>query len=91
MEKSLKLQQLLLQSDEEKKEQDVQFEVKQAELQLASDILATEKSLAEATKQRKQRILAKPFDSQAIINQDLTIEGLTDGLKRLNALRTELF
>jgi hypothetical protein len=91
MEKKLKLQELLQQSSEERKEQDVQFEVKQAELQLSSDILATEKSLAEAMMKKTSAILSKPFDSQAIINLDIQIESLEDGLKRLNTLKEDLF
>ena len=88
---SLKLQQLLQQSSEEKKEQDVQFQVKQAALQLESDILATSQSLAKAEKTRATTVISELFSAGEIINADISIEGLKDGLKRLNALKTELF
>jgi len=91
METQLKLADLLRQSDEERKNEDVSFEVKQTELQLNSDILATERSLAEAKKNRRDTILETPFSAEAVIKVDIEIESLTDGLKRLNALKTELF
>ena len=91
MEKVLKLVQLLQQSEKERADQDVQFEVKQAELRLQSDILATEKSLADAKMAKSRTLVSRPFNSQAVINADTQIEGLEDGLKRLKALQTELF
>lgn len=91
MEKSLKLSELLLQSSEEKEKEEVSYRVKTAELQLQADILATERSLAEAFAERKNAMFIQPFDPQEIINCSIHIEELQDGLKRLNALKSELF
>jgi uncharacterized Zn finger protein (UPF0148 family) len=91
MAKSLKLRELLLQSDEEKKSEDVEYRVKQAELQLESDILATKQSLDESKKERAELVLAEPLDADSIIQKDIEIESLEDGLKRLNLLKEELF
>ena len=84
-------QKLLQQSSEERKEQDIQFEVKKAALQLEADILATQKSLAEAEQNRADSIVRTPFNPEDVINDDIEIEGLRDGLKRLQNLKTELF
>jgi hypothetical protein len=91
MEKQLKYKDLLLQSDEEKKEADVVFTVEEARQSLESDILATKKSLATALKNRNRTIGKRKFDSQAIIAIDNEIEALQAGLEKLNALKTELF
>jgi hypothetical protein len=53
--------------------------------------LATERSLAEARLARKEIILATTFNAEAIIEASINIEQLEDGLKRLYALKTELF
>jgi len=90
MEKQLKLKEILLASAEENKKEEVEFVVKQSQLQLESDILATEKSIMEKKKMRNN-ILRGEFDSQKIIECDIEIEAYQDGLKRLNQLKTELF
>lgn len=91
MEKSLKLVKLLQLSEKEREDQDTSFLVKQSELQLQSDILATEKSLAEEKQKRNQTIVNMPFNAERVIACDIKIEALEDGLKRLNALKVELF
>jgi hypothetical protein len=47
--------------------------------------------LAEAEATKVKTIIYAPFSSQKIIDCDITIESLKDGLKRLNALKTQLF
>jgi hypothetical protein len=88
---NLKYKQLLSQSDEQKNEQDTQFKVKEAELALNSDILATERSLSEA---KRAVLIAKstfPLDSQGILNAQSNVEAYENGLKKLNELKGELF
>ena len=91
MGKSSLYSQLILKSSEEKKEEEVSFQEESAKLQLASDILATEKSLSEAKRNRIATITQRSFDSAAIIYCDRTIEALEEGVKRLKALQVELF
>ncbi len=91
MEKSLKYQELLLQSQEEKDQKDVQFQVEQAELQLQSDTLATKQSLAEAKGELTEAEAASPFNASVVIEHQVTVEALEDGLKRLEALKEKLF
>jgi len=91
MGESLKYKELLLQSQEEKDQKDVQFQVEQAELQLQSDILATKQSLAEAKGNLDTAKCACPFDATEVINYQVEVEALEDGLKRLTTLKEELF
>lgn len=89
--KQLSYQERLLQSQEEKDQQEVSSLVREADLNVQSDILQTEKSLA-----IKRRVLeaAKgefPLNTQTIISLQVEVEALEDGLKRLEALRKELF
>jgi len=58
---------------------------------LDADILATKKSLA-GEKASLLRLKSKfPLNAQDIIDTQLRIEGLEDGLKRLGLLKAELF
>ena len=89
--KASKYKDLLQQSQQEKDAQQVEFQVEEAQQQLQADILATKRSLASS----KQALLiaksAQPFNSQKVIDHQLHIEGLEDGLRRLNGLLEELF
>lgn len=59
-------------------------------MKLASDILATKQALALAKKEAEEARNSVSFDSQKIINADLKVENLEDGLKRLGILGTEM-
>lgn len=88
---ALKYADLLQQSQQDKEGQEVAYKVKKAKLDLQADILATEQSLAE-----KQACLVRvksefPLAPQRIIDIEIEIEGLEDGLARLQALEEELF
>ena len=87
----LKYRDLLQQSQKEKDEQQVEFQVEEAQQQLQADVLATKRSLASSKQVLQAAKSARPFDSQAVINAQLQIEGLEDGLNRLNGLLAELF
>lgn len=90
-EKSLKYRELRQLSAEEQEEKVLQFQEREMGLQLQSDILATERSL-EAKKQSLFKEKSRyPLDSQSIINLQIEIEGLEDGLNRLKVLSKELF
>ena len=91
MEKQLKYRELLQKSSEDRKEEEIRFQEESAKLQLSSDILATEKSLANAKRERLDLLVRPEFDSATIIRKDVEIESLQDGIKRLKALQTDLF
>jgi hypothetical protein len=69
----------------------VEFQVEEAQQQLQADVLATKRSLASSRQSLLAAKSARPFNSQNVINQQLQIEGLEDGLNRLNGLLAELF
>ena len=88
---SVKYKDLLLQSSQEKEAQEVEFKVEEMQQSLDADILATKKSLA-GEKASLVRLKSKfPLNAQDIIDTQLRIESLEDGLKRLGLLKAELF
>lgn len=89
--KPLKYQQLLQQSQQEKDQQALEFQVEEAKQQLEADILATKRSLAASKQDLLKAKSAQPFDAQKIINIQIRVEGLEDGLSRLLNLMEELF
>ena len=77
-------------ANEELSQQDVQFAVEDAKLQLNSDILATQRAIAE-----KKAVIAEikttyPLDSYKYVETASELEGLEDGLKKIKALQKEL-
>lgn len=90
-ETSLKLIDLYQQSQSEKDAQDIPFMVKEAEQQLSSDILATEKSLSSKERELNKAYYTLPFNSVSIIELENEIEGLKAGLEKLNSLKERLF
>lgn len=64
--------------------------VKKTSLQLQSSLLATEESLE--TKKENLNVVKTtyPLDIQAIIDLQIEIESLEDGIKRMNILKEEL-
>ena len=89
--KPLKYQDLLQQSQQEKDQQALEFQVEEAKQQLEADILATKRSLAASKQDLLKAKSAQPFDAQKIINIQIRVEGLEDGLSRLLNLMEELF
>lgn len=88
---ALKYKDLLLQSSQEKEEQEVQFRVEEMQQSLDGDILATKRSLA-SEKAALIRFKSQfPLNTETIVNTQIRIESLEDGLSRLNQLREELF
>ena len=76
-------------SSEELDQKEVQYAVDEAKLQLQSDILATEKSLAVKKAEYEDAKQTVPLDSTKIVNLQIEVESLEDGLKRLNNLKKE--
>lgn len=86
-----KYEKSLLKSQEEKDQEGVSFKVKEAELTLQSDILATQKSLGKAKQRLTEAKEAYPLNTPEIQSAKSSVEGLEEGLKFLEALKEELF
>ena len=78
-------------STDEINNQQVEFNVRQAKLQLQADILKTEQSISEIGAKLKLAKQTYPFNSERIIDSQLELEAYQEGLKRLKELETELF
>jgi hypothetical protein len=78
-------------STEQLNNQQVEFNVRQAKLQLQADILKTEQLVSEGEAKLKLAKQTYPFDSERIIDSQLELEAYQEGLKRLKELETELF
>lgn len=78
-------------STEQLNNQQVEFNVRQAKLQLQADILKTEQLISEVEAKLKLAKQTYPFNSERIIDGQLELEACQEGLKRLKELETELF
>lgn len=77
-------------SSEEQSQKEVLRAVENAKLQLQSDILATQSAL-EDKKQELEDIKSEyPLCAIDIINLEVEVESLEDGLRRLKCLKDEL-
>ena len=88
---ALKYRDLLLQSAQDKELQEVEFRVEEMQQSLEADILATKRSLAGERATLVRYKSQFPLMAQYIIDSQIRIESLEDGLARLNALKQELF
>ena len=88
---ALKYKDLLLQSSQDREEQEVEFKVEEMAQSLDADILATKRSLASEKANLVRYKSQFPLDAQKVINTQIKIESLEDGLKRLDQLKSELF
>ncbi|CAM6001136.1 unnamed protein product [Sphagnum balticum] len=91
MEKLLSYASRLQQSPEEKDQKAQAFQVKRAQQQLESDILATEQSIAEAEEKLENAKSSSVYSSQAIIDAAHALKGYQQGLEELKAIKSELF
>lgn len=81
----------LKQSSEAKKEKSIQFVADAAKLQLQSDILHTEKSLSSKKVERDDILNSVELDFQELVNVDIDIKSLEEGLEMLKSYQEELF
>lgn len=88
---SLKYADLLGQSQSQKDAQELQFQVEESQQQLDADILSTKRNIASAKKNLLRVKSTYPLNSQNIVNAQIAVEEAEEGLKRLEALREELF
>lgn len=75
--------------EEEVAQQEVLFMVNEAKLQFEADLLATQRALATKEKELSEAKMAYPLNTNAIINLQIEVESLKDGIKRMNALKKE--
>lgn len=88
---ALKYKDLLLQSAQDKELQEVEFRVEEMAQSLEADILATKRSLAGERATLVRYKSQFPLAAQYVIDSQIRIESLEDGLARLIALKEELF
>lgn len=78
-----------LMSEEALSQQEVEYAVSEAKLQLESDILATEKCLVSKKADLADAKCTAPLDTKKIIDLQIEVEAYEDGLKRLKNLKNE--
>ena len=74
---------------EEMSQKDIQFKVNEAKLQYQADRLHTEQSLANKKEELEVAKTTAPLDMPRIVELQIEVEGLEDGLKRMDALARE--
>ena len=77
-------------AQEEQNQKDVLSAVKRAALQLQADILSTEEALEDKKSKLEELETTYPLNTKAIIDTQIDIESLQEGIKRLNALKEKL-
>ena len=77
-------------SEEEISQREVEKEVERARQQLSVDISETGFAIADKKEELDRAKTTSPLDTQVIIDLQVEIESLEDGLRRLNALKKEL-
>lgn len=81
----------LSQSADALKSQDMQFQVEQSKLQLASDILSTQKEVSNWTVKVETLKNSFPLNTQAILDAKSQLTAFQNGLVELQAMQEELF
>lgn len=76
-------------SSEEVSQKEIKYAVENAKLQLSADILTTESSLADKKAELEEAKTTYPLNSLNIVNLEIDVENLEDGLRRLKNLKNE--
>ena len=76
-------------SAEELNQQEVSYMVDEAKLQFDADVLNTKRALATKKAELEEAKTSYPLDTLNIINLQIEVESLQDGLSRLIALKKE--
>ena len=76
-------------STEELNQQEVSYMVDEAKLQFDADVLNTKRALATKKAELEEAKTSYPIDTLNIINLQIEVESLEDGLKRLEILKKE--
>ena len=81
----------LQQTDNQREESQLDYDVAQAELQMEADRLATKRSLTTAKQRLEEVKSARPLSVQAVLDAQVNVADYEAGLKAITALQTELF
>ena len=76
-------------SSEELSQKEVNRAVENAKLQLAADISATKYALADKKDELEVAMTTSPLNTKTIIDLQVEVENLEDGLSRLEKLKKE--
>ena len=76
-------------SEEELNQQEVSYMVDEAKLQFDADVLNTKRALATKKAELEEAKTSYPIDTLKIINLQIEVESLQDGLSRLMELKKE--
>lgn len=76
-------------SSEELSQREVNRAVENAKLQLAADISATKYALADKKDELEVAMTTSPLNTKTIIDLQVEVENLEDGLSRLEKLKKE--
>jgi hypothetical protein len=76
-------------STEELNQQEVLYMVDEAKLQFDADVLNTKRALATKKAELEEAKTSYPIDTLKIINLQIEVESLQDGLNRLMELKKE--
>jgi hypothetical protein len=76
-------------SAEELNQQEVSYMVDEAKLQFDADVLNTKRALATKKAELEEAKTSYPIDTLKIINLQIEVESLQDGLSRLMELKKE--
>ena len=76
-------------SAEELNQQEVSYMVDEAKLQFDADVLNTKRALATKKAELDEVKTSYPIDTLKIINLQIEVESLEEGLKRLEILKKE--
>jgi hypothetical protein len=82
---------LISKSDDAKNQEQVGFAEEEAKQSIEADILATKREIASQNRNVANAKAKVPFNSGAIVAEMDKLEGLSKGLAKLEALKTELF
>ncbi len=76
-------------SEEEKSQKDIEFAVDSTKLQLYADILTTKHGISEVENELREIKTTYPFDTEKYIEKVSELDGLKDGLNKLEELKKE--
>lgn len=80
-----------MRSEEEKKSQELLYQIEDAEEQLKKDIKETGRALTEAKRELEDSYCVSPFNTQHILDAEAQVERLELGLNKAKALLKKLF
>ena len=87
----LSYQQRLQQSEQQRKDSELSLLVREKSAQLSQDIVATERSLFSKQIELERALGSENLDFKKIVDLQSDIEGIENGLEKLESLKQVLF